>query len=77
MPISTTPTPGQRTWKVSIVGPDNVEFTIEAYTTMSTEAQADDVTQSLVNHLAQWPDLVSLGVAQKQTLQTYAITPDE
>ncbi len=77
MPISTTPTPGQRTWKINITGPDNVEFMIEAYAGMSTEVQADAVTQSLINHLAQWPDMVSLGYAQKQALQTYAITPDE
>jgi hypothetical protein len=76
MPINPIPTSGQRTWKISVAGPDNVEFTVEAYTATSTEGQADAATQSLINHLAQWPDLVEIGYAQKQAVEVYAITPD-
>lgn len=76
MPINPNPTSGQRTWKISLAGPDNVEFMVEAYTAMSTEGQVDAAIQSLINHLSQWPDLAGIGYAQKQALEVYFITPD-
>lgn len=75
MPIDPTGTPGQRSWSLNVTGPDNVEFQVQVYAAISTETQADDVTQSLVNHLAEWPDLVAL-TAVKIMPQAHAITPD-
>lgn len=76
MPISPTPAYGGPDWKISIAGPDNVEFNIVAYSAVSSVAEVDEVTQSLVNHLALWPDLVSLTLAQKVVPAVYDITPD-
>lgn len=76
MPIDPTPTPGQRFWKISMDGPNSVSFNIDVYADVATEQDADAMTQSLVNHLSQWPDLVKINYAQKQEFQIYNILPD-
>jgi len=76
MPIDPISTPGEGSWKISVAGPDGVEFMIQAVSAVSTEGQMDAVSQSLVNHLDSWPDLVLINYAQKTTVGIHNITPD-
>lgn len=77
MPISNTPSFGGASYSVWLVGPNDVEFEVKVVSMIHTEANADAAIQSLVNHLAEWPDLINFGVAQKTRTEARAITPDE
>lgn len=76
MPISTTPSIGTAVYQVWVTGPNDVEFRVEVASQIHTEANADAAIQSLVNHLAGWPDLVAISQAGKSVPNGYAITPD-
>lgn len=75
MPINPTPSTGQPDYQVWVTGPDDVEFKIVVASQIHTEPHADAALQSLVNHLAEWPDLVSLS-GGKAVPNNYTITPD-
>jgi len=77
MPITPVGSLIPDSWTVNLTGgPDSEEvFTVELITpSMSTEGQIDDAVQSLVDHLAAWPDLMSM-TASKKAVQPYAIAP--
>lgn len=76
MPISPTPSIGTAVYQVWVTGPNDVEFRVEVASQIHTEANADAAIQSLVNHLAEWPDLVSIGQAGKVVPNRYVITVD-
>lgn len=74
MPIDPTGTPNGAVWRLRVIGPDDVYFNIELSPGTETEGQSDDATQSLLDHLAMWPDLTAISEAVKVTSRQHAIT---
>jgi hypothetical protein len=77
MPITPIGDPAGSSWRIQLVGPNDVTFFVDlAFGASDTEAQRDAATQSLVNHLSEWEDVTSIS-ATKTISQNATITPDE
>jgi hypothetical protein len=85
MPIETTPISESQTWSFPLITHTNgVQFMISMAPGAPTIAENDGDTavQSLLDHLAAWPDRDTSGdqygfQANKSETQTYAIDPTE
>lgn len=76
MPTNPTPSTSSPLYRIWVIGPNDVEFQIDLGSQIHTEPNGEEAVQSLVNHLAEWPDLVSISYAHKTVTNIYTITPD-
>lgn len=75
MPITPNGSPSPFSWRAQFDGPDGVVFQLDVPAGTQTEAETDGAAQSLINYLADWPELGTL-TASKITMQNHDITPD-